>query len=388
MSWESTAEYYRILNEEVARRLGGLASARLYLASVDFAAYEARMRAGAWDEIRDALVGEALGLRRAGAEALVVATNTMHRFAPELEAATGLPLLHIADAAAGELRGRGLRRPGLLGTRYTMEGDFYSGRLRDRYGMETLVPPARERLEVDRIIFAELCRGDFREASVARLREAAIALEAAGADCVILGCTELPLVMKEGDIGLPYLDTTRLHALAAVDFMLGGHAAGSASPPAHPSVAAMWYAYLASLDREGRAKAEGRGYTAWHFCADERNADELGALTLSGRKRATATSLRALEGSGEAAPCAGDLSVITDWAGRALCIIETERITVRRFEDVDAAFAAREGEGDGSLEYWREGHARFFGAEHAALRLPFGGGNPILCEEFRVVWPS
>jgi len=414
MSWESTAEYYRILNEEVARRAGGLSSARLYLASVDFSGYASRMREGRWDEIRLALVGEALALKRAGAEAILVATNTMHRFAPELEAATGLPLLHIADAAGAAARARGAARVGLLGTRYTMEGDFYSGRLRERFGIETLVPPEAERREVDAVIFDELCRGVFSDSSRARLRAVARGLEERGAEGVVLGCTELPLAMDDGDLGVPYFDTTRLHALAALDFMLGaaaGPVSGIASPDAahagsggaaaasqaaaqaaagkreDPSVAAMWAAYLGSLSGEARARAERRGHTAWHFCADKANADELGALALAGLKRGTATSLRALERGGEPAPAAGDLSVIVDWEGRALCVIETERIAIRRFDDVDEAFAAREGEGDGSLAYWRDAHRRYFGAEHAALGLPFDGEAPVLCEEFGVVWP-
>lgn len=395
MSWESTAEYYRILNEEIARRAGGLSSARLYLASVDFSGYAARMREGRWDEIREALVGEALALKRAGAEAILVATNTMHRFAPEIEGATGLPLLHIADAAGAAARGRGAGLVGLLGTRYTMEGGFYAGRLRERFSIETIVPPAKERAEVDAIIFDELCRGVFGAASRARLLKIARGLEERGAEGIVLGCTELPLAMDDGDLGVPYFDTTRLHALAAAGFMLGeaapgavgAGAAAASRAAADPSVAAMWSAYLGSLPEAARARAERRGHTAWHFCADEANADELGALALAGRKRGTATSLRALERGGEPAPAAGDLSVIVDWAGRALCLIETERIAIRRFDDVDEAFAAREGEGDGSLAYWREGHRRYFGAEHAALGIPFDGETPVLCEEFRVVWP-
>jgi aspartate racemase len=220
LSWESTAEYYRILNEEVARRLGGLASARILLSSVDFSWYAERMKDGRWEEIRDALVGEARRLARGGAEGILVATNTMHRFAPEIEAAAGLSLLHIADAAGSAAKARGARLVGLLGTAYTMEQGFYRERLAGRFGIEAIVPPAAERGAVNSIIFDELCRGIVREESRARLRDIASGLAAAGAEGVVLGCTELPLAMEDGDIGVPYWDTTALHARAAVDFML------------------------------------------------------------------------------------------------------------------------------------------------------------------------
>jgi len=220
LSWESTVEYYRILNEEVARRVGGSASARLLVSSVDFSFYTQRMAAGDWDEIREALVGEARRLRSGGAEGLLVATNTMHLFAPELEAASGLPLIHIADAAGAAAQAAGARKVGLMGTAYTMEKGFYRDRLERRFGIEAIVPPAPERTEVNRIIFDELCLGVFRDESKKALRDIAAGLGAAGAEGVVLGCTELPLAMKDGDIGLPYWDTTRLHALAAARFML------------------------------------------------------------------------------------------------------------------------------------------------------------------------
>lgn len=220
MSWESTAEYYRILNEEVARRVGGSASARLLVSSVDFSFYTARMKDGRWDEIREALVGEARRLAAGGAEGILIATNTMHLFAREIEEAAGLPLLHIADAAGAAAKARGARRVGLLGTAYTMEKGFYRERLAERFGIEAVVPPPPERAEVNRVIFDELCLGVFRDESRRALREIAAGLAAAGAEGVVLGCTELPLAMKDGDVGVPYWDTTALHAQAAVDFML------------------------------------------------------------------------------------------------------------------------------------------------------------------------
>jgi aspartate racemase len=227
LSWESTAEYYRIVNEEVARRAGGLSSASLLLSSVDFSWYAAAMKAGRWEEIRDALLAEARILAEGGAEAILVASNTMHFCADEIAAATGLPFLHIADAAGRALREAGAKRAGLLGTVFTMEKPFYREVLDLRHGIETLVPPPGERREVDRIIFEELCRGIQNEAARVRLREVALGLQRTGAEAIVLGCTELPLVMKEGDIGLRYFDTTRLHALAAVDFMLGRPDAGA-----------------------------------------------------------------------------------------------------------------------------------------------------------------
>lgn len=156
----------------------------------------------------------------------------------------------------------------------------------------------------------------------------------------------------------------------------------------HPSQDAMRAAYLASLGTEARADAERRSWSAWHFCADKANADELGALVVSGRKRATASSIRVYEAEGEPLPSPSDLSVITDWEGRALCVIETTDLRIVRFRDVGADFAAREGEGDGSLEYWKEGHRRYFSAEHEGLGIPFGEDVPVLCEDFRVVWPA
>lgn len=221
MSWESTAEYYRLLNKEAARRRGGVSSARILLSSVDFAPLSAAMGEGRWDEVRDFLVSEARRLSEAGAEALVVATNTMHRFADELQAAAGVPLIHIADAAGAAASTAGATRVGLMGTRYTMEGDFYRDRLTDRYGLEVLVPDETQRTEINRIIFAEHCAGIFDPGSTRFLLGVAESLAARGAQGVILGCTELPLVMKDGDGSIPFWDTTLLHASAAADFMLG-----------------------------------------------------------------------------------------------------------------------------------------------------------------------
>jgi len=228
MSWESTKTYYELMNEETARRLGGLASARILLSSVDFSRFAASMAAGDWDSIRSALVEEACRLKRGGAEALVVATNTMHIFAADMETAAGVPLLHIADAAAAAIARSRAAKVGLLGTRSTMEKDFYRRRLSEVHGIEAIVPGDEEKAEIDRIIFEELCRGRFLPGSRERLRAVARGLAERGAEGIVLGCTELPLAMKDGDLGIPYWDTTELHAMAAVDFMLGDAGAEAA----------------------------------------------------------------------------------------------------------------------------------------------------------------
>ncbi|THF70633.1 aspartate/glutamate racemase family protein [Deinococcus sp. Arct2-2] len=220
MSWTSSAEYYRLLNEEVARRLGGLHSARVLLHSVDFAEVAALQREGRWDEAGALLAEAARGLERAGAGALVLATNTMHKVAPQIEAAVNIPLLHIIDGTARAIRAAGLSRAGLLATAFTMEQDFYTGRLKDKFGLETLTPPAEDRAEVHRIIYDELCRNEIRETSRATYRRVMADLVARGAQGIILGCTEITLLVGADDTAVPVFDTTRLHVQAAVDWAL------------------------------------------------------------------------------------------------------------------------------------------------------------------------
>ncbi len=222
MSWESTLEYYRVMNEEVSRRLGGLSSARILLSSVDFAPLAAAMAEDRWGAVLETLIAEARRLAEAGAEALVVATNTMHRFASELEESSGIPLLHIADAAGAAAKAGGVRSVGLMGTKFTMEGNFYRERLERLWGLQVLVPEEGARREINRVIFGEHCAGIFKDASTRFLLSEAETLASRGAQGVILGCTELPLVMKEGDASVPLWDTSLLHARMAVDFMLGG----------------------------------------------------------------------------------------------------------------------------------------------------------------------
>ncbi|MDH4050317.1 MAG: aspartate/glutamate racemase family protein [Rubrivivax sp.] len=225
MSWESTAVYYRLLNEGVARRLGGLHSAALRLHSVDFAAVAAAQADGRWDTLAELMCDAARGLVAAGAQGLLVATNTMHRLAPQLEAAVDVPLLHIADATARAVRAAGASRVGLLGTRFTMEdGAVLLHRLRTLHGLTVDVPPPAARAEVHRVIYDELCRGRIEPASRAATAGFIAGLAAEGARGVILGCTELGLLIDAVDSPLPVFDSTALHAAAAVDWMLEGHA--------------------------------------------------------------------------------------------------------------------------------------------------------------------
>lgn len=219
MSWESTLPYYRYVNEAVRTRLGGLHSARVVLYSVDFHAIEALQRGAHWDEAGVQLAQAARALQAAGAELLVLCTNTMHIVAPAIEAATPLPLLHIADPTAQAIRAAGFARVGLLGTRFTMEQAFYRERLA-QHGVEALLPTALERAEVHRIIYEELCLGQVREGSREYYRGVIAGLVARGAHAVILGCTEIGLLIGAQDASVPLFDTTRLHAQAAVDWAL------------------------------------------------------------------------------------------------------------------------------------------------------------------------
>ena len=219
MSWESTVTYYRLINERVRDRVGGLHSAPLLLHSYDFADIEALQRAGDWAQAGRVLADTGRRLRAAGAEALLICTNTMHKLAPEVEAAAGVPLLHIADATARRIRAAGLARVGLLGTRFTMEEAFYRERL-ERAGLEVLVPDAPGRDEVHRVIYEELCRGEVRAASRERFRTIIAGLVARGAEAVVLGCTEIGLLVGAADAPVPLFDTTRIHAEDAADWAI------------------------------------------------------------------------------------------------------------------------------------------------------------------------
>ena len=216
MSWESTLEYYRLLNREVQARCGGLHSARMLLYSVDFAEMAALMDRKAWDDIGHRLAAIAARLEEGGADFLVLATNTMHKVAEALQSAVGIPLLHIADVVAEAIRAQGLATVGLLGTRPTMEEEFYRGRLQ-RHGIEVLTPDAPRREEVHRIIFEELCRGEIRETSRVVYLETIRQLARDGAQGVVFGCTEIGLLVEAAAAPVPVFDSTPLHARAAVD---------------------------------------------------------------------------------------------------------------------------------------------------------------------------
>lgn len=220
MSWESSIEYYRLINEGVHGRLGGVHSAKLVLSSVDFQGFSDDMAAERWDRVEADLLFEAERLAGAAVDGLLIATNTMHLFADSVMARTGLPLLHIADAVGGAIRKTGHSKVGLLGTRYAMEKGFYVERLASRFGIEAIVPEEAGRLEVNRIIFQELCVGVFDEGSKRRLLDMIGELRARGAEGVILGCTELPLIIKQKDLDFPVWDSLGLHAKMAVDFIL------------------------------------------------------------------------------------------------------------------------------------------------------------------------
>lgn len=220
MSWESSLEYYRIINEAVKAALGGLHSARCILYSVDFAEIEVLQQEGRWQEAGDLLAAAGQSLQRAGAEGLVLCTNTMHKLADGIEAGVSIPLLHIADATAERIQALGISKVGLLGTRYTMEHDFYKGRLVRKYGLDVLVPATEDRATVHRVIYDELCLGIVREESRQRYSEIMGGLAAAGAEGIILGCTEIELLVQEGDSPVPLFPTTRIHALAAVQWAL------------------------------------------------------------------------------------------------------------------------------------------------------------------------
>jgi len=220
MSWESTVSYYQVLNREVGRHLGGLHSARVLVLSVDFHEIEELQHQGEWDELGKILAREAQVLEGAGADFLVLCTNTMHLVAPSIEATTTIPLLHIADATARRIREAGLKRVGLLGTRFTMEQPFYRGRLEGGHGLEVLVPQADDREIVHRVIYEELVLGKIREESREEYRRIVEGMGENGAEGVILGCTEIGLLLGPKDTALPLFDTARIHAEAAAELCL------------------------------------------------------------------------------------------------------------------------------------------------------------------------
>jgi len=217
MSWESSSEYYRIINQAVREKLGGLRSARCLMWSFDFGEIEALQHAGRWDDATALMIDAAQRLERGGADFFLICTNTMHRMADQVQAAVGIPLLHIADPTAERIKARGIRRVGLLGTAFTMEQDFYKGRLQSRFGLDVLVPETEDRATVHRIIYEELVQGRVEAASREAYRQVIARLVERGAEAVILGCTEIMLLVKPEDSAVPLFDTTGIHAQAAVE---------------------------------------------------------------------------------------------------------------------------------------------------------------------------
>ena len=223
MSWESTALYYRMINDLIRERLGGQHSASLILHSLDFAEIEQLQSRGDWEGSAQILCTAAKGLEVAGAELLLIATNTMHLVAPQVAAAVDIPLLHIAAATGRHINSLGIERVGLLGTSFTMEQGFYKNYLRDNFGLDVLVPDDDARVEIHRVIYDELCLGRVDDSSRQMFCQQIETLQQAGAEAVILGCTEIGLLITEADVVVPLLDTTRIHTQAAVEQMLSSH---------------------------------------------------------------------------------------------------------------------------------------------------------------------
>jgi aspartate racemase len=220
MSWESSIEYYRVINETVRDRLGGLHSAKSVMCSVDFAEIETLQHEGRWDEATEVMIAAARRVEAGGADFVIICTNTMHKMADEVQRDIGIPLLHIADATAEEIKVRGLGKVGLLGTRFTMEEDFYKGRLTDRHGLDVLIPADQEREIVHSVIFDELCLGHTRPSSKEQYIGIMDQLVQRGAEGIILGCTEISLLVGDEDSRVPLFDTTKIHAVAAVEYAL------------------------------------------------------------------------------------------------------------------------------------------------------------------------
>jgi aspartate racemase len=220
MSWESSLEYYRIINETVRERLGGLHSAKCLMVSVDFAEIEVLQRAGRWEEATQAMIAAARQVQAGGANFILICTNTMHKMAGEVQQHLDIPLLHIADPTAEKIKAQGLHKIGLLGTRFTMEEDFYKGRLHDCFGLDVVIPEPADRQIIHNVIYDELCLGKIEPASRLQFRRIMQQLADQGAQGIILGCTEISLLVDAGDTSLPLFDTTQIHAEAAVDLAL------------------------------------------------------------------------------------------------------------------------------------------------------------------------
>jgi len=220
MSWESSLEYYRIINETVKQKLGGLHSAECIMYSVDFDEIEKLQHKGKWEELTKIMIDCAQRLERAGANLVIICTNTMHKMAEDVESSITIPLLHITDATAEKIKEKGFKKVGLLGTKFTMEEDFYKGRLIKKHGIEVIIPNSEDMQIVHDIIYNELCLGEIKEASKEQYKRIIKDLAKKGAEGVILGCTEIPMLIKQKDVEIPLFDTTKIHAEFAVDYAI------------------------------------------------------------------------------------------------------------------------------------------------------------------------
>jgi aspartate racemase len=220
MSWESSAEYYRIINETVKKSMGGLHSAKCIMYSVDFGEIVEIHEDGRWDEVGEILSDIAMTLEKGGADFIVICTNTMHKLAETIQPRISIPLLHIADATGEKISERGMKTVGLLGTKFTMEEAFYKNRLKEHFNIDTLIPRKEERAAVNTIIYDELCVGVFNESSRTTMKNIIQSLVDRGAEGIILGCTEIPLLIKQEDVSVPLFDTTEIHSQAAVNLAL------------------------------------------------------------------------------------------------------------------------------------------------------------------------
>lgn len=223
MSWESTTSYYKAINEGIKAKLGGFHSAKIALYSVDFAEIETLQHQGDWQQTAEILRDAARSVEAGGADFLLICTNTMHKVAPEIEACISIPLLHIADATAEQLLAEGVKTVGLLGTAFTMEQDFYKGRLSDKFGIEVIVPDSEQREVVHKVIYSELCQGTINHRSRQQYLDIIEQLQQQGAEAIILGCTEIALLVQQEHTAVPLYDTTEIHAAAAVTLALENH---------------------------------------------------------------------------------------------------------------------------------------------------------------------
>jgi len=220
MSWESSLEYYRIINEQIKEKLGGLHSAKSLMYSVDFDEIEKLQHQGNWKDATKLMIDAAKRLEMGGADFIVICTNTMHKMADEVQRNIKIPLLHIADATAEKIKAKGLKKVGLLGTKFTMEEDFYKGRLIKKYGLDVLIPNENDRQIVHDVIYQELCLGKINHSSKKQFIRIINNLVKDGAEAVILGCTEIPLLVQQKDVKVLLFDTTRIHAETAVEYSL------------------------------------------------------------------------------------------------------------------------------------------------------------------------